>query len=335
VAPGPGNTLFSHENIHKPQIGEPMTRRVRCKLYALLLCFLPGATSIPTSAADLPTVLPQNVKVVRFLSTALGDERALLVILPLDYDTSTSRYPTLYLLHGYDADITDWARGTNLTAYAARHHLIIVTPEASTGWYVNSVSDPKAKFDDFVTKDVIGYVDAHFRTIPEPFARAIAGVSMGGYGAVFLGLKHYDTFAAIGSFSGALGIVHQEPPKPSANEPEDMRKFRQEMESRFGTYGSKEQKERDPFELVDKIPLEKMPMLFIVCGGEDGLADINHQFITLIAQHRIPYEYHERSPREHDWRIWDEEVPIFLDRLDHLEGFGSALPKDPAEAHFK
>jgi S-formylglutathione hydrolase FrmB len=307
---------------------------MQCTLCVLLLSLPLGATT-PGSTADLPTVLPRNIQVVRFSSATLGDERALLVILPLDYETSTSRYPTLYLLHGYDADITDWARGTNLSAYAARHHVIIVTPEASRGWYVNSVSDPKAKFDDFIAKDVIGYVDAHFRTIPEPFARAIAGVSMGGYGAAFLGLKHYDTFAAIGSFSGALGIVHQEPPKASPDEPEGLRKFRQEMEARFGTYGSKEQKERDPFELVTKVPVEKMPMLFIVCGGEDGLAEINHQFITLLAQHRIPYEYHERSPREHDWRIWDEEIPIFLDRLDHLEGFGSALPRESAGSFLK
>ncbi len=309
-----------------------MICRARHGLHILFLSLLFITACLRVSAADLPTVLPWNVKVVQFSSASLGDERTLLVILPLDYETSTSRYPTLYLLHGYDADFTDWARGTNLTAYAAEHHLIIVTPEASRGWYVNSVSDPKARFDDFVTKDVVGYVDAHFRTIPERFARAIAGVSMGGYGATFLGLEHYDTFAAIGSFSGALGIVHMEPPKALPHEPEERRKFRQDMESRFGTYGSKEQKDRDPFELAAKIPVEQAPILFIVCGGEDGLAEINHQFISLLAKRRISYEYRELSPREHDWRIWDEEIPIFLDKLDHLEGFGSALHENHAPA---
>jgi putative tributyrin esterase len=293
----------------------------------LVLSLLLGAACIPVCAVDLPTVLPWNVKVVQFSSASLGDMRTLLVILPLDYETSTSRYPTLYLLHGYDADYTDWARGTNLSEYAAGHHLIIVTPEASRGWYVNSVSDPKARFDDFVTKDVIGYVDAHFRTIPERFARAIAGVSMGGYGATFLGLEHYDTFAAIGSFSGALAIVHMEPP-PSAAEPAEQRTFRQDMESRFGAYGSKEQKDRDPFELAAKIPVEQVPMLFMVCGGEDGLAEVNHQFISLLAKRRISYEYRELSPREHDWRIWNEEIPVFLDMLDHLGGFASGLPEN-------
>jgi putative tributyrin esterase len=297
----------------------------RFTLRALLLSLLFGAVYLPVAADDLPTVMPRNVKVVQFSSASLGDVRRLLVILPLDYETSTSRYPTLYLLHGYDADFTDWARGTNLSEYAARHHLIIVTPEASRGWYVNSVSDPKARFDDFIAKDVVGYVDAHFRTIPERFARAIAGVSMGGYGAILLGLEHHDTFAAIGGFSAALQTAHMELPKPSADEKEELRKFRQELEGRFGTYGSKEQKDRDPFEVAAKVPLEQMPMLFMVCGGEDGLAELHHQFISLLAKLRIPYEYRELSPREHDWRIWNEEIPVFLDKLDHLDGFGSAL----------
>jgi putative tributyrin esterase len=306
-----------------------MQFRFRKKLAAtptlLLLCWI--GIALVAAATDLPTVLPANVKIVHFPSASLGDQRTMLVMLPLDYDTSVSRYPTLYLLHGHDADITDWARGTNLSAYATRHHLIIVTPDASRSWYVNSVANPKARFDDFIVKDVIGYVDEHFRTIPEPFARAIAGVSMGGFGAMFLGLEHHEMFAAIGSFSGALSAAHQEPPPLAANATEVERKDRQQYEDLVGKFGSKEQKDRDPFELAAKIPVEEVPMLFVVCGGEDGNAGDTHAFLALLAKRRIPYEYREISPREHDWRIWNEEIPVFLDKLDHLDGFGSALPQ--------
>jgi len=297
--------------------------RVCCAISAWLVSWLLGIASF-AAASDLPTVLPQNVKVVHFPSASIGDERTLLVILPLDYDTAVRRYPTLYLLHGYDADITGWARGTNLSAYAERHQLIIVTPDASRGWYVNSVSDQKAKFDDFIVKDVIGYVDAHFRTVPEPFARAIAGVSMGGFGAVFLGLKHHDSFAAIGSFSGTLAAAHEKPPALAADAPEEARKALRDYEALVGKFGSQEQRDRDPFEWAVKIPVEDVPMLFIVCGGQDGNAAPTHEFLSLLAQRRIPYEYRELSPRGHDWRIWDEEIPVFLDKLDRLEGFGSA-----------
>ena len=305
---------------------ELMGRLIRSAM-ALLLLLVWCAVAISACAADLPTVLPSNVKIVKFASASLGDERTMLVMLPLDYDSSVSRYPTLYLLHGYDADITDWARGTNLSAFAARHNLIIVTPYASRGWYVNSVANPKARFDDYIVKDVIAYVDEHFRTIPEPFARAIAGVSMGGFGAVLLGLEHHDQFAAIGSFSGALGVAHHEPPPLPENATEADRKERQESEGLAGPFGSQEHKDRDPFELAAKIPVDKVPMLFLVCGGEDGNAEDTHAFLTLLASRHIPYEYREISPREHDWRIWNEEIPVFLDKLDQLDGFGSALSK--------
>ena len=299
---------------------------------ALLLSLCLTAVSL-AAASDLPTVLPTNVKIVHFPSASLGDDRTMLVMLPLDYDSSVSRYPTLYLLHGYDADITDWARGTNLSAYATRHHLIIVTPDASRSWYVNSVANPKARFDDYIVKDVIEYVDAHFRTIPEPFARAIAGVSMGGFGAMLLGLEHHDMFAAIGSFSGALAAAHHEPPPLPANATDAQRKERQENLALAGPFGSQEHKDRDPFELAARIPVEEVPMLFIVCGGEDGNAEDTHAFLTLLAKSHIPYEYREISPRGHDWRIWNEEIPVFLDKLDHLEGFGSALQERRPKHH--
>jgi len=305
---------------------------LRCAISALLLSAQLALAAL-AAASDLPTVFPPNVKIVHFSSASLGDERTMLVMLPLDYDTSVSRYPTLYLLHGYDADITDWARGTNLSAYATRHHLIIVTPDASRSWYVNSVGNPKAKFDDYIVKDVIEYMDAHFRTIPEPFARAIAGVSMGGFGAVLLGLEHHDMFAAIGSFSGALAAAHHEPPPLPANATEADRKARQENLALGGPFGSKEHMDRDPFELAARIPVEEVPMLFIVCGGEDGNAEDTHAFLALLAKRRIPYEYREISPRGHDWRIWNEEIPVFLDKLDHLDGFGSALPERNPEHH--
>jgi putative tributyrin esterase len=309
-----------------------MNYKLRLAIFALLLseCFAMAAVA---AASDLPKVLPQNVKIVHFSSASVGDERTMLVMLPVDYETSVSRYPTLYLLHGYDADITDWARGTNLSDYATRQHLIIVTPDASRSWYVSCASNPKARFDDYIVKDVIDYVDAHFRTIPEPFARAIAGVSMGGFGAMLLGLEDHDMFAAIGSFSGALGAAHHEPPPLPANATEAERKERQENLALAGPFGSKEHMDRDPFQLADRIPVEQVPMLFIVCGGEGGNAEDTHAFLGHLAKRRIPYEYREISPRGHDWRIRNEQIPVFLDKLDHLDGFGSALPERGPEHH--
>jgi S-formylglutathione hydrolase FrmB len=282
----------------------------------LVLCFNPFV-----QGQELPTVLPANVRIVHFPSATLAEERTMLVMLPVDYDMAVRRYPVLYLLHGYDADITDWARGTNLSDYATRHQLIIVTPDASHSWYVNSVSNPKAHYDDYIMKDVIAYVDKNFRTIPEPFSRAIAGVSMGGFGAMFLGLEHWDQFAAIGSFSGSVAYGHFPAGSIPKNSTDEEKKKIQEYVDLMGAPGSREQKARDVFELAQQIPVEQVPMLFLVCGGQDEGVEQTHAFLEVLAKRRIPYEYREISPRGHEWRIWNEEIPVFLDKLEKLDGF--------------
>jgi S-formylglutathione hydrolase FrmB len=296
-------------------------------LVALAGATLAGAT---LAAADEPAgVEARNVSTIHFFSESLNQQRAFNLILPLDYETSTSRYPVLYLLHGYTGNNTDWTQRTNLSAYAARYRLIIVMPDGSNGWYVNSATDPKAKFEDYIIKDLIPYVESHYRTIPLRRARAIAGLSMGGYGATYLGLKHHDLFAAIGAFSGALAIAHEGLPAPDHPLKEKERRNREEIQSHFGAPGSATAKERDPFELLPKIPLAEIPMLYIAEGGEDFLIRDNHEFIAELARLKIPYEYREVSPRVHSWDFWDEQIRAFLGKLAHLEGFESPGPHEP------
>ena len=130
-------------------------------------------------------------------------------------------------------------------------------PDAGRSFYVNSAADPKAKFEDFIIKDLIPYVDSHFRSIPLPRARAVAGLSMGGYGAAFLGLKHYRRFAAIGSFSGAVGIARDATAANPANAEAERRT--KELQGLFGPAGSPDRAARDPFALLEKVPPAEMP----------------------------------------------------------------------------
>ncbi len=256
------------------------------------------------------SVAAKNITPAKFHSESLGQERAMNVLLPADYDTSTQRYPVLYLLHGFGDDQTAWSYMTNLSGYAAAHSLIIAMPDGSRSFYVNSAADPAARFEDYIVKDVVGYMDSHYRTIPLRHARSIAGLSMGGYGATFLGLKHSRMFSAIGSFSGAVGIAH-EPPE-SIKDP----KTREQIQPLFGPAGADSRRERDPFLLLEKVPAAEMPMLYIVCGGQDFLLDQNRAFIQLLASKKIPYEYREVSPRVHSWDFWDEQIQVFLDLID-------------------
>ena len=177
------------------------------KLKTALLLLCSAGMALLASATDLPTVLPSNVKIVKFVSASLGDERTMLVMLPVDYDTSVIRYPTLYLLHGYDADITDWARGTNLSAYAANHHLIIVTLDASRGWYVKSRWTRKRDSTTTLWKMLLDmYTNISSRSRSRSRAR-LRQCPWGGLEPCCWACRHRDRFAAIGSFSGALAAV--------------------------------------------------------------------------------------------------------------------------------
>ena len=285
----------------------------------LLLC--PVLLTAAAFAAEVKESVPaKNIATVKFHSESVGQQRAFNILLPVDYDSSTSRYPVLYLLHGYGDDNSAWSYMTNLSGYAAKHKLIVVMPDASKSWYVNSATDPKARFEDYIVKDLVGYVDSHYRTVPLPRARAVAGLSMGGYGAAFLGLKHYRTFTALGLFSGALAISHGVP-KPNPHETEQDRRFQQELAAVIGAPGSAEREQRDPFALLEKVPAAEMPLIYVACGGQDFLLGQNREFIQLLSDKKVPYEYREISPRVHSWDFWDDQVRIFLDLLDKRPGF--------------
>ena len=274
------------------------------------------ALAVSVQAAEVKSgVAASNIHTVTFPSESLGEDRHFNVLLPEGYETSTRRYPVLYLLHGFGDDNTGWSYMSNLSAYGARHETIIVMPDGSKSWYVNNAANPKEKFEDYIVKDLISYADSHYRTLPLPRSRAVAGLSMGGYGALFLGLHHFAEFAAIGSFSGAVAFAHDPPLQGGDKAGMDA------IMSHFGPEGSPERAARDPFTLIDKVPAAEMPVLYIACGGEDFLVAQNREFVALLASKKIPYEYREISPRVHSWDFWDDQIRVFLDKLDALPGF--------------
>ena len=126
------------------------------------------------------------------------------VFLPRGYETSVKRYPTLYLLHGLYGDFQNWSSKTNLATWAENLELVIAMPDAGDSWYVNSATNESDRFEDYIVRDFVAEVDANFRTIPERRARAIAGLSMGGYAAMNFSLKHTQLFSFVGAISAAL-----------------------------------------------------------------------------------------------------------------------------------
>jgi putative tributyrin esterase len=236
------------------------------------------------------------------------------VMLPVGYAQNTRRYPVLYLLHGLSGDENDWWTRTRLPEYAAKYHLIIVTPGVGDSWYANSASDPQARYEDVIIKDLIPYIDEHYRTVASREGRAIAGLSMGGLGAVKFALRYPQMFSFAASFSGAFGV----PLKASLGKKPSARILR-ELHGIYGDEGSQTRRDNDVFALLDQsLPKgTRYPYLYVSVGKSDPLPEVsesNPRLAEAMRAHKLKYEYYER-PGTHDWHFWDSEVEFMLGRL--------------------
>jgi putative tributyrin esterase len=256
-----------------------------------------------------PTPRPPEftVKSGVFQSTSLGREMPYRVILPAGYQGTDARYPVLYLLHGLTGNYSDWESRTNIVRYARRFELIIAFPDGNDSWYTNSASVPADKFEDYIAKDFIGHIDKQYRTIATRHARAIAGLSMGGYGALKFGLKYPQLFVFAGSFSGALKATELDVNSKSE-------KFREMIGKIYGPVGSTTRVENDLFAIAAKADPARMPYFYFDCGTEDGLLASSREFAALLQKSKIPFEYRE-LPGAHTWSYWDRQVIEMLEVL--------------------
>ncbi|HVB36256.1 MAG TPA: alpha/beta hydrolase family protein [Candidatus Acidoferrales bacterium] len=233
------------------------------------------------------------------------------IILPRDYTANDRRFPVLYLLHGYTGHYSDWCEKTHIVDYAKPYEEIIVMPEGENGWYVNNYVDPKMQWENYILEDLIPYVDAHYRTIASRQGRAIAGLSMGGYGAMFLGLKHHEMFAAVASLSGVVASANMARwDKPVTKNKQTIKEnpgVRKTLSDDFGPAKNPARNGEDPFLLIRKLTPENCPQLYLAIGWGDSLLGENREFVTLLAQLKMPYRYAE-VPGKHEWPVWDEEI---------------------------
>lgn len=225
------------------------------------------------------------------------------VLLPCFYQTGSGRFPVLYLLHGLYGDYLNWDTRTNLERYAQKYELIVVMPDAGDSWYTNSATDPKDKFEDYIGKDLLAEIDGKLRTLRSRHSRAIAGLSMGGYGALKIALRNHDDFAFAGSLSGAL------------NAPQDLGdkrpEFRDQLLKVFGPPGSAVRADNNVFTALQSTKRKDLPYFYLACGSSDSFLPVNRDFAAQLSSQSAAYEYHE-TPGEHAWDYWDRSVQDLL-----------------------
>ncbi len=273
-----------------------------CALISVLLC----APCWCQVATRVPRVI---VRDVTFHSASLARDMKYRVILPADYPTSSRRYPVLYLLHGLTGHYQDWESRTHLDEDVANLPLIVAMPEGDDSWYANSASQPQEKWEDYIVKDFIAEIDSRYRTIQARQGRAIAGLSMGGYGALKFAMKYPAMFIFAASFSGVQNIA-RDPQLDIGFGP----KYQQQIADIFGPGGAPSRAANDVFELARQRFPSSLPFLFVSCGADDRYLSSNRELVAVLQQQKIPYEYRE-SPGGHSWKYWDEQLPYTLSLL--------------------
>lgn len=242
-----------------------------------------------------------------FHSASLGRDMRYRVLFPRDYGQG-GRFPVLYLLHGLYGNYLDWDTRTGLENYARNLPVLIVMPDADDSWYTDSATVPADKFENYIAKDVIAEVDGRFATIRNRDARAIAGLSMGGYAAMKFALKYPDLFAFAGSLSGALNAGTN----LYAQRPE----FRAKLLEVFGPEGSSTRAQNDVFTLLSASASQtSYPYLYLACGTSDYFLQTNREFVSQLSSRKIPYEYHETAGG-HTWEYWDAAVQPMLRAME-------------------
>jgi S-formylglutathione hydrolase FrmB len=253
-----------------------------------------------------------RVRTVQFESKLVGKTLPYNVVLPVDYDKPAARsmhYPVLYLLHGLFGHYDNWTTHTKLPDYASQYRVIVVTPEGGDGWYTDSATVPSDKYETYVIEELIPDVQRRYRTIEAREGRAVAGLSMGGYGALKFGVKYPQTFVFAASLSGALGAASW-----THADLGGLEAIWQTLVPVFGSQDSGARAANDLHKLYGELTPDRvaaLPYIYLDCGTEDPLLQTNRSFVETLLTRKIPHEYRQ-LPGKHEWSYWDMQVQEVL-----------------------
>ncbi len=238
-----------------------------------------------------------KVDTVSIYSASMKKNTRCVIITPDSYQkNSRNNYPVLYLLHGYSDNYSGWVtKAPNLKKSADENNIIVVCPDGGfSSWYFDSPVNDSFRYETHITREVLEYTDKNYRTVKDRKGRAVAGLSMGGHGALYLAIKHKELFSAAISLSGGVDFT----PFPAS----------WDIAKRLGDY----QTHRDRWVqhtaqyLVHQLNNKDLNIV-LDCGVDDFFIDVNrilHQTLTGL---KIDHEYIER-PGKHNWDYWNNAI---------------------------
>lgn len=263
----------------------------------ILLALLLGTVSL--SAARIDTIA--------VYSPSMDKRVSAVVVSP---DNTATRHPVVYLLHGYGGNHTTWLGiKPELPAIADREGILFVCPDASNSWYMDSPACASSRYETFVTDELIPFIDRNYPVIRDRCGRAVTGLSMGGYGAMTLAMKHTDLFGAAGSTSGGLDIR----PFPRNWELDHLLGEQCMYPDRWEAF--------TPINMISRLGNGDLQII-IDCGYSDFFLDVNQTFHLKLLEYGIAHDFYQR-PGSHNADYWRNSIDyqlLFFDRFFHQGG---------------
>lgn len=310
------------------------------------------AFALALGAAAAAEAQPARVETVELHSPAVDRPMKYEVVLPRGYHDPANaerRYPTLYLLHGEGRSFLAWRELLAGGTEAGEREMLLVMPDAGESFYVNwarSDDGRRDAWEDYLVDDVVGHVDARYRTVAAREGRGLAGFGMGGYGALTVGLRNADRFVSVGSQSGRIDYARlaaerlrlggdADPPRGFTPEAEARRRAE---DPRIGLAGfssivdrtprgqpfvtAAEAEAHDPFLLVMRVRRDALPFIQIDSGTAGPYLVTTQAFAEMLIDADIPFHYTQRRGG-HDADYWREAYRYALDV--HYETMRRAL----------
>ena len=262
---------------------------------------------------------------VNYLSKALFRTVPLQVILPVDkisFETmdysvdKDCKFKTLYLLHGLLGNYTDWVSGTRIQRWAEEKNLAVVMPSGDNSFYVNGIT-PNNDYGEFIGKELVEITRKMFPLSDKREDTFIAGLSMGGFGAIRNGLKYSETFGYIAGLSSALQILEVNADNVAGEH------------LVFGNADEARKTDKNPRVALENMLKENKPLpeIYMACGLSDSLLEMNRTYRDLFIENGLHVTYEEETGG-HEWDFWDRQIRKVLEWLPleeekHSLGSGS------------
>ena len=265
---------------------------------------------------------------VNFMSKSLMRTVPVNVILPTDKMTfpgmpvrEEKPYKTLYLLHGVFGSYIDWVSGTNIQRWAEEQDLAVVMPSGENRFYTDGEL-PDAKYSQFIGEELVEQTRKMFPLSRKREDTFICGLSMGGYGSLYNGLRHNETFGCVAALSGANIVEGLGNRTAEGKTVFDSLAY---AEACFGDLSKVMETDKNLRWRAKQMVNEKLtlPKIYIACGTEDGGVKSNHDLADYLQSLNMDVTY-EEGPGAHEWDFWNRYIKHVLDWLP-LENNGAGI----------